>query len=153
VIDGRAGGFPVILENENVAEALVILQIQHAVPIAPEHIFHGRSGRVASVARWFGDSITTSCAPIPFHLVKETFSFAVQFASMPKAEICLGTTRMLQPGVFGPPPFRRRREFPAEFAPHCPRRRAILLFSRMTLSRRKSFGRFPRSVEMITIGP
>src|SRR6266404_575080 len=66
-----------------------------------------RSGSVASDAACSGDSMITSCAPIPFILSKRPSPSRSSSPSMPNAGNLLGTTRMLQPGVFGPPPFRR----------------------------------------------
>src|SRR5260370_22881791 len=69
-----------ILENENVAEALVILQVQHAVPIAPEHVFHGafgQGGKRRKMVRRFDHDFVRADS---IHFVKEAFSFAVQFA-------------------------------------------------------------------------
>jgi len=87
------------------------------------------------------------------HLVKETFSFAVQFAFDAQ-----GGKLVAQPGCparrVGPPAvpsvdenFRRSSSLIAHAEG------AIFLSLGMTLSRRKSFGRFPRSVEMITHRP
>src|SRR5260370_10113393 len=84
MVDGRPGGFPVILEDENVAEALVILQVQHAVAIAPEHILDGTFGQARErrkmIRRLNHDFVRADAV----HLVKDTFSFAGQFALDPQ---------------------------------------------------------------------
>src|SRR5260370_30428476 len=80
MVDGRPGGLAVILEDENVAEALVILQVQHAVAIAPEHVLAGSFGQARErrkmIRRLNHDFVRADSV----HLVKETSSFAVQFA-------------------------------------------------------------------------
>src|SRR6266478_1982912 len=80
VVDGRPGSFSVIFEDENIAEALIVLQVQHAVPIAPEHVLHGafRQGgeRCKMVWRLNHDFVRADSV----HLVKETLSLTVQFA-------------------------------------------------------------------------
>src|SRR5229473_2033182 len=80
MIDGRAGGFAVILENENVAEALVILQVQHAVAIAPEHVFHSTFGQAGERGKMVWRLNHHFMRANSVHLVKETFAFAIQFA-------------------------------------------------------------------------
>src|SRR5713226_6218222 len=113
-----------------------------------------RSGRVASVARWFGDSITTSCAPIPFILSKRPSPSRSSSPSLPRAGNLFGTTRMLQPGVLGPPPLRPYTRISGGVRASLPTQKGQFFSSLgMTLSRRKSFGRFPRSVEIITHRP
>jgi hypothetical protein len=70
----------VILENQNVAEALVILQVQHAVPIAPQHVLHGtfrQSGEGCKMV-WRLDHDFMRANSV--HFVKQTFALAVQFA-------------------------------------------------------------------------
>src|SRR5579859_8045771 len=41
VLDGSAGGFAVILEDEDIAETLVVLEVEHAVAISPQDVFDG----------------------------------------------------------------------------------------------------------------
>src|SRR5260370_37494786 len=80
MIDGRAGSFSVIFENEDVAKALVILEVQHAIPITPEDVFDGafrQSGQRCTMVRRHDDHFVRADS---IHLVKETFSFTVQFA-------------------------------------------------------------------------
>src|SRR5260370_18457162 len=78
MIDRRAGGFTVVLEDQNVSEALVILPVQHAIPVSPKNVFH-RTLRQGSQRRrmvWrFHDHFMS---PDSVHLVEEAFSFAVQ---------------------------------------------------------------------------
>src|ERR1700719_4915223 len=45
VLDGSARSFAVILEDEDVTEALIVLEVQHAVAVGPQHIFHGARGK------------------------------------------------------------------------------------------------------------
>ena len=40
VFERGAGSFTVILEEQNVAEAAVVFQVEHAVAISPQHFFH-----------------------------------------------------------------------------------------------------------------
>src|SRR5229473_1295192 len=80
MIDGRAGSFPVILENENVTETLVILQVQHAITITPEDVLHGAFGQGGERRKMVGRLDDNFVRADSVHLVKETFAFAVQFA-------------------------------------------------------------------------
>src|SRR5216684_3062388 len=80
MIDGRAGSFPVILENQNVTETLVILQVQHAITITPEDVLHGAFGQGGERRKMVGRLDNDFMRADSVHLVKETFSFAVQFA-------------------------------------------------------------------------
>src|SRR5450755_220307 len=41
MLEGSAGGFAMIFENEDVAEALVVFEIEHAVAVGPQDIFDG----------------------------------------------------------------------------------------------------------------
>src|SRR5260370_40356316 len=80
VIDCRASGLAVILENEDVAKALVVFQVQHAIPITPEHVLpgtFGKRGERRKMVRGFNYDFVRADS---IHLVKETFAFAVQFA-------------------------------------------------------------------------
>src|ERR1700730_3493152 len=73
---------------------------------------------------------------------------------MPNAGNLLGTTRMLQPVVFAPPPFLPQTRTSGGVFASLPAQKGQFFASlATTLSRRKSFGRFPRSVEMITQRP
>src|SRR6266481_2467942 len=80
MIDGRACGLPVILENENVTEALVILQVEHAIPIAPEDVFHSAFGQCGERSKMVGRLDDNFVRADSIHLVKETFALAVEFA-------------------------------------------------------------------------
>src|ERR1700687_3636550 len=113
-----------------------------------------RSGSVASVAAWFGDSTITSCAPIPFILSNSPSPSRSSSPSMPSAGNLFGTTRMLQPGVLPPPPLRPYTRISGGVLASFPAQNGQFFASlATTLSRRKSLGRFPRSVEMITHRP
>ena len=155
MLDRRARGFAVILENQNVAEALVVFQVQHAVAVAPQHVFHGalrQRRQRRCMLRRFDDHFVRADA---VHLVEETFAFAVQFAFDAQRRKFVGHHANAPAGRVGAAAvaaidqnLRRRLRFTA--------RRRTDNSSRsvaMTLSRRKSFGRFPRSVEMITHRP
>src|SRR5258708_60954 len=80
MIDSRAGGFSVILENEDVTEALVILQVEHAIPIAPQNVLHSTLGQRGERRKMVGRLDDHFVRADSVHLVKETFAFAVQFA-------------------------------------------------------------------------
>ena len=80
MIDGCARGLSVILENQNVPEALVIFQIQHPVAVSPEHVFHRalrKSGQRRRMVRRLDDHFMRADS---VHLVEEALSLAVQFA-------------------------------------------------------------------------
>src|SRR5260370_31370102 len=66
----------------------------------------------------------------------------------------LGTTRMFQPGVLAPPPLRPYTRISGGVLLSAPGQKGQFLGPvTRTLSRRKSEGRFPRSVEMMTQRP
>src|SRR5271168_1095333 len=113
-----------------------------------------RSGSVASVAAWSGVSIITSCAPTPFILSNNPSPSRSSSPSIPSAGNLFGTTRMLQPAVFAAPPLRPYTRISDGVLPSLPGQNGQFfgLFA-TTLSRKKSFGRFPRSVEIITQRP
>src|SRR5260370_1363222 len=79
VIDGRPGSFSMVFENEDVAKALIIFQIQHTVAISPEHVLHGTFGQGGERCKmvWRFDHNFVRADSI--HLVEETLSLAVQF--------------------------------------------------------------------------
>src|SRR6267154_289316 len=131
VVDGRPGSFSVILEDENIAEAFIVLQVQHAVPIAPEHVLHGafRQGgkRCKMVWRLNHDFVRAD----PVHLVEETLSLTVQFALDAQCWKLVGhnsdaPARSIWASAVPPihEDFRRSSSFIAHAE------RAILLFSR-----------------------
>src|SRR5713226_7711282 len=68
-----------VFENEDVAKALIIFQIQHTVAIAPEHVLHGTFGQCGERCKmvWRFDHNFVRADSI--HLVEETLSLAVQF--------------------------------------------------------------------------
>src|SRR6266849_9624020 len=113
-----------------------------------------RSGSVASVAPCSGDSMTTSCAPMPFILSNSPSPSRSSSPSIPSAGNRFGTTRSFHPGVFAPPPFLPYASTSGGVFDSFPAQNGQFFGSlATTLSRRKSFGRFPRSVEMITHRP
>src|ERR1700730_1302263 len=96
----------------------------------------------------------TSCAPMPFILSNRPSPSRSSSPSMPSAGNLFGTTRMLQPGVLAPPPLRPYTRISGGVLDSLPTQKGQFFESdATTLSRRKSFGRFPRSVEMITHRP
>src|SRR5215472_5310235 len=96
----------------------------------------------------------TSCAPIPFILSNRPSPSLSRLPSIPKAGNLFGTTRIDQPALFALPPLRpyTRTSF-GVFASLPGQNGQFFPSPGMTLSRRKSMGRFPRSVEMITQRP
>src|SRR5713101_4034880 len=73
-----ASRFAVILEDQDVAEALVVLQVEHAVAIRPEDILHGplgKRGERSGVIRRLDDHLVR---PDSVHLVEGPFAFSVQ---------------------------------------------------------------------------
>src|SRR5271165_6234225 len=80
MFDRGASGFAVILENQDVAEALIVLEVQHAVAIGPEDVFQrafGESGQCRGVIGRFDDHLVSAYA---IHFVEKTLAFAVQLA-------------------------------------------------------------------------
>src|ERR1700745_1145643 len=78
MLEGSAGSFPVIFEDEDVAEALVVFQVEHAVAVSPQHVFRGagrESGERGHVI-WRLDNHFVSADAV--HFVKEPFAFAVE---------------------------------------------------------------------------
>ena len=73
-----------VLENQNVAEAFIVLQVQHAVPVSPQHVFHSafwERRQRGGVIRRFNDHFVRADS---VHLVEQAFSFAVQLAFDPQ---------------------------------------------------------------------
>src|SRR5579864_429382 len=112
------------------------------------------SGSIASVLLWSGVSMITSCAPTPFMRSNNPSPCRSRFPSIPRAGNLFGTTRTLHPGV----------SFPFPFLPYA--RISGGVFNSLpgqngqneppficTLSRTKSDGLFPRSLEIITQRP
>src|SRR5208283_199906 len=80
MFDGSASGLAMILENKNVAEALVILKVEHAVAIGPEDVFNGllrklRKGGLM-LRRLDNDFVRADAV----HLVEQALALAVEFA-------------------------------------------------------------------------
>jgi hypothetical protein len=70
----------VILKNENVAESLVLLEVQHTVTKGPEYIFNllfsnGCQGGI--VIRGFDNHFMGAD---PIHFIKQTFSLTIEIA-------------------------------------------------------------------------
>src|SRR5271163_2190 len=97
----------------------------------------------------------TSCAPTPFILSNRPSPSRSKSPSMPSAGNLLGTTRTVQPGVFAPPLLRPYTRISGGVLASWPGQNGQFfpLGNGVTLSRRKSFGRLPRSVEIITQRP
>src|SRR6266481_174388 len=96
----------------------------------------------------------TSCAPTPFILSKRPSPSRSRSPSIPSAGKRFGTTRIFQPGLLAPPPLRPYTRISGGVLPSAPGQKGQFFGPvTRTLSRRKSVGRFPRSVEMITQRP
>src|SRR5215469_1072149 len=96
----------------------------------------------------------TSCAPIPFILSNKPSPSRSRSPSIPSAGNRFGTTRNFHPGVFTPPPLRPYTRTSGGVFDSFPAQKGQFFGScAITLSRRKSFGLFPRSVEIITHRP
>ena len=76
----RARRFSMILEDQYIPKALVVLQIQHAVAIGPQNVFQRtfrqRSQRRRVVRRFDNHFMRAD----PVHLVEQSFAFLVQVA-------------------------------------------------------------------------
>lgn len=80
VFERRTGGGAVILEDEDVAEAKIFTEVQHPIPIGPEHVldFLGRHvGQAVFVTCRFDYDLVGSD---PVHPVVETETFAAEIA-------------------------------------------------------------------------
>src|SRR5260370_13180038 len=72
--------------------SLVVLQVQHTVPIAPEHVLHstfGQGGERCKMVRRLNHNFVRANS---VHLVKQAFAFAVQFALDPQRGKFVGHT-------------------------------------------------------------
>src|SRR5260370_40312181 len=78
--EGSAGGFAVIFENEDVAEALVVFQVEHAVAVGPQNVFRsaGRERGERGHVVWRLDDHFVRADAV--HFVKEAFAFAGEIA-------------------------------------------------------------------------
>src|SRR5580692_1008611 len=80
MLDGSSRRFAMILEDQHVTEALVVLQIEHAIAISPQHIFQRLlrqlSQRGLMLRRLDNDFMSADA----IHLVEQAFAFAIQFA-------------------------------------------------------------------------
>ena len=109
----------------------------------------------ASMSRCRGDSMITSCAPMPFILSKSPSPWRSSVPSTRSTGNWLGTTRRFQPGMFGAAavvPHGQQLGRRHLLVPLAERTRGIRARS-CTDSRRKSVGRLRRSVEMMTQRP
>src|ERR1700735_1920829 len=80
VFNGGAGGFTVIFEQEDVSKAAVVLQIQHAIAVGPEHFldsFVADARERGFVIRSFDDYFVRADA---VHAVEHAFALAAQAA-------------------------------------------------------------------------
>src|SRR5215472_9528630 len=69
-----------VFEDQHVAEALVVFEIEHAVAISPQDVFDGLLWKLSErglVLRRFNDHFVGADA---VHLVEKAFAFAVEFA-------------------------------------------------------------------------
>src|SRR5260370_38030657 len=80
MLEGSAGGFAVIFENEDVAEALVVFQVEHAVAVGPQNVFRsaGRERGERGHVVWRLDDHFVRADAV--HFVTEAFAFAVEIA-------------------------------------------------------------------------
>src|SRR5260370_16407006 len=80
MLEGSAGGFAVIFENEDVAEALGVFQVEHAVAEGPQNGFRsaGRERGERAHGVWRLDDHFVRADAV--HFVKEAFAFAVKIA-------------------------------------------------------------------------
>src|SRR6266849_2515049 len=80
VLERRPGSLAVVLENQDVTEALVIFQVEDAVAIGPQHLFDGslgHRGQRALVIRRFDDHFVR---PDTVHAVKQSLALAIEVA-------------------------------------------------------------------------
>ena len=81
MLQRSAGGLAVIFENQDVAEALVVFQVEHAVAVRPQNVFDSAfSARLRErrgVIRRFDDHFVRADA---IHLVEQAFAFAIEVA-------------------------------------------------------------------------
>src|SRR5579859_5383 len=80
MIHGCPSRFAMIFEDQDVPEALVVLQIQHAVAVCPKHVFESALGNCrkrSSVVWRFNDDFMCADA---IHLVEQSFPFAIKLA-------------------------------------------------------------------------
>src|SRR6266404_2671866 len=80
MLEGSPGGFAVVFEDEDVAKALVVFQVEHAIAISPQNVFRsaGReSGERRHVVWRLDDNFVGADA---VHFVKKAFAFAVEIA-------------------------------------------------------------------------
>ena len=70
----------VIFENEDVAKAFVVFQVQHAVAVGPQDVFHGAFGKTRESGHVVGSFDDDFVGTDAVHLVKEAFAFAVKIA-------------------------------------------------------------------------
>src|SRR6266436_687249 len=127
MLEGSAGGFAVIFEDEHVAEALVVFQVEHAVAVGPQNILdgarreRGEGGHV--VGRFDNDFVSADAV----HFIEEAFAFAVEIAFNDERGEAIGNDANVPAGGVGAATIAAVNE---------------------------NFGRrFPRSVEMMTQRP
>src|SRR5271154_116665 len=80
MLQRSAGGFSVILEEQNILEAAVFFEIENTIAEGPEHVFNSfRRKRRESrgVFRGFDDDFVSADA---VHLVEHAFGLLVQIA-------------------------------------------------------------------------
>ena len=155
MLQGSSGGIAMILENQRVAEALVVLQIQHAIAIGPQHFLDGpvrKRGQRALMIGRFDDHFVRAHA---VHAVEQAFALAIQVAFDSQRGKFIGDHANGPAGRIRPAAVARHRPgLPAESWSHCRSKTGKSPVPLMrTLSRTKSDGRLARSVEMITQRP
>src|SRR5712664_3715481 len=101
MLEGSAGGFAVIFEDEHVAEALVVFQVEHAVAVGPQNILdgarreRGEGGHV--VGRFDNDFVSADAV----HLIEEAFAFAVEIAFNDERGEAIGNDANVPAGSIG----------------------------------------------------
>src|SRR3989442_153677 len=154
VFERRPGSLAVVLENQDVTEALVVFQVEDAVAIGPQHLFEGflgHGGQRALVIRRFDDHFVR---PDTVHAVKQPLALAVEVAFDAQRR------ELVRDDADSPAGAIPRAAVPAVGQNLGRRLRLITVAKRAkafplicTLSRTKSVGRLARSVEMITHRP
>jgi hypothetical protein len=95
MFDGHPGAFAVVLEEQDVAEAMVIAEVADTVAEGAESTFDGGFGEVAhaeDVVGGFDDDFVGSNA---LHAVEEAFTFAVEVAFDAESGVFVGNDAKL----------------------------------------------------------
>src|SRR5258706_7694585 len=107
VLQGGAGVLAVVLEDQDVAEAVVVLEVHHAVPEGPEHVLDLLRRQLAQLLRVIGRLDDDLVRADPVHLVVEASPRRSSPPSIWSAGNLVGTTPTVQPGGVGSGPGSR----------------------------------------------